>query len=258
MYMTLLPCQLRAPSHLFLNTTSCCRSYLHTNPQSKDFYPSLENKEDGLQRTRGTKYQGEPQRTRITNKRDREGKEERDQGKTKGLKLQGLSNQDHQENKGQGLDHHKLRNREKLREYKKKYDLENKEKNQNYFKSYQIRNREKISLYNREYFSKNKEKLSKYKKKYDSENPEKTRAHKKKYRVNNREKKKEYYLQNRERIRTRDRQILGVFLSPPPPSPLLPSSSLLPPPSSLLLPSSPPQFMVLLLISQKKNTKREI
>ena len=97
------------------------------------------------------------------------------------------------------------KDKEKKKEWRKKYRLENKEKIKERNKEYYLKNKEKLNKINKEYCLKNKEKLNKISKEYYLKNKEK---HNKKARKNyskNKEKRREqvklYRLENKEKIR---------------------------------------------------------
>jgi len=89
-----------------------------------------------------------------------------------------------------------LKNKERVKEYKKeymrKYHLRNKER----IKAYQLKNKERITKYHKEYRLKHKEHRSKQKKEYYLKNIE----HYKEYRLKNKEYQKEWSFKNRKSI----------------------------------------------------------
>ena len=93
------------------------------------------------------------------------------------------------------------KNKEKKKEYNKKYRLNNKEKlkqyHEQYDKKYRLNNKEKIKQYRLD----NKEKQKKYYKQYCLDNKEKKKQCNKQWRLNNKEKIKQYNLDNKERRR---------------------------------------------------------
>ena len=79
-----------------------------------------------------------------------------------------------------------MRDKEKYKEYQKKYKLDNKEKLKEKSKQYYLNNKEKIDKYNLERYINNKHKILEQKKQYH---------------LNNKENRKQYYLDNKEKIK---------------------------------------------------------
>jgi excinuclease UvrABC ATPase subunit len=111
----------------------------------------------------------------------------------------------------------KDKDKEKIKEYNKRYYIKNKEK----IKEYYIKNKEKIKKnyikikeYNKRYYNKNKEKvkerIKKCRKKWYIKNKERLREYDKKLRIKNKERLKEqrkiYYIKNKEREKRRVRE----------------------------------------------------
>tara|TARA_R110000737_G_scaffold1672_1_gene5042 strand:+ start:58 stop:702 length:645 start_codon:yes stop_codon:yes gene_type:complete len=95
------------------------------------------------------------------------------------------------------------KNKEKKKEYNKKYRLNNKEKlkqwrldNKEQMKQYRLDNKEKQKKYNKKYCLDNKEKKEQYNKQWRLDNKEKI----KQYRLDNKEQMKQWRLNNREKI----------------------------------------------------------
>jgi len=90
-------------------------------------------------------------------------------------------------------------NKEKIKEYNRKYYLENKEKNKEQHRKYYLENQEKIKEkqrkynlenpeYTRKYYLENKEKINERHRKYSLENPEKIKEKSRRYQLKNPEK----------------------------------------------------------------------
>ena len=76
-----------------------------------------------------------------------------------------------------------------------------KEKQKEYFKKYNEENKEKIKQQKKEYRENNKEKLKQERKEYYQKNKEKQLEYRKEYREKNKEKIKEYNEKNKEKIK---------------------------------------------------------
>jgi hypothetical protein len=84
-----------------------------------------------------------------------------------------------------------------------------KEKQREYFKKYNEENKEKIKQQKKEYRENNKEKLKQERKEYYQKNKEKQLEYRKEYREKNKEKIKEYNEKNKEKIKERQKTEAG-------------------------------------------------
>ena len=91
-------------------------------------------------------------------------------------------------------------NKEKRKEYNKKYREKNKEKLKILNKKYNIDNKEEKKEYNKKYREENKEKIQLLKKIHYENNKQQIIEYKKQYNENNKEKAKKYYEKNKELI----------------------------------------------------------
>lgn len=102
---------------------------------------------------------------------------------------------------------HKLyreKNKEKIQEYKKKYQVENREKRSAYHREYRNKNKERLKDYERTRRDKNRDKFREYSKEYRKNNIDTIKAREKEYRDSNKEKIKaygrRYYENNSDRL----------------------------------------------------------
>ena len=115
---------------------------------------------------------------------------------------------------------YQLENKDFIREYNKNYQLENKDYFQEYNKNYNKENKKFISEQNKKYYLNNKDKIRKQQKKYQLENKDFIRKQQKKYQLENKdyiqeynknynkenkkfisEQNKKYYLNNKDKIK---------------------------------------------------------
>jgi hypothetical protein len=96
------------------------------------------------------------------------------------------------------------KDKDKLREYQRKYYQENKEELDDANKNYRDEHREEMKEYKKEYYEENKEEFKKYKKEQYEKNKEAIIEESKKYYQEHKEhvldRTKEHYKQNREKI----------------------------------------------------------
>jgi len=100
-------------------------------------------------------------------------------------------------------------NKEKKREYDKKYRELNREKKREIDRRYRELNREKIADYKRKHREENKEKIADYKRKYREENREYVRELRRKYYQLNKEKRQEQDKAHRDERRAYCVEYLG-------------------------------------------------
>ena len=94
-----------------------------------------------------------------------------------------------------------INNKEKIKEYSKKYSEKNKKKIKNYNEQWRVDNKEKLKEYSKEYSEKNKEKIKNYNEQWKNDNKEKFKEKRKQYRENNKEKRKQYRENNKEKFK---------------------------------------------------------
>ena len=97
-------------------------------------------------------------------------------------------------------------NKDKIKEYRKKYREDNGDKMKEQSKQYYDNNKEKMKEQHKEYLEDNKDKINEYRKKYREDNRDKMKEQSKQYYDNNKEKKKQYYLDNKEKIKSISRE----------------------------------------------------
>ena len=88
---------------------------------------------------------------------------------------------------------YKEKNKERKKEYDKRWREENKERNKERNKRYREKNKEKIKNFNKEYYQKNKEAIDLRNKKWKEKNKERVKELARKYREENPEKHRKWF-----------------------------------------------------------------